>query len=156
MAQTPPTLGQQQYDGKAGRLRRPPTVIVAVILMVPVFVTWLVAGVAWLVVVARTPGDTGRIFWWILGALIFALCLFVAYMSAVGAVQAWRGHSTKMKIPAGFTVALFVIALINLFVHGRISYSPSQIVPLVVGAMAGAALVLIGSRSATAWFAQLH
>jgi hypothetical protein len=151
----PPALGQQSGIGQPGPVRRPPAVIAAVVLMLPVFVTWVIAGFGFLSAVARTEDGTGKFLLWILAVAILALCLLVALMAAVGMVHAWRGRSTMMKIPAGFTLALFCLALINLLVHRRISFHPTQVTPLVVGAMAGAAIVLINSKGATAWFAAL-
>lgn len=156
MTQLPPALSQQQYGGRGHPARRPASVVAAVLLMGPAFATWLFAGFGFLVVTARTEGDTGRILLWILAVAILALCLLLAYMTAVGAVQAWRGRSTRLTIPAGFTTALFFIAVINLIVQGKISYTASQLVPLIVGGMAGAALILLNSRGAAAWLSRLR
>jgi hypothetical protein len=136
-------------NGEAGR--RPGTIVAAAVLMIPVCVTWFVAGIAWVVVTSRMEGD-GMIFFWILAVAILAVCLLLAFISAVGAMEVWRGTSTRMKIPAGFTVGLFFIALINLLVNGRITFSPTQLTPLVVGAVAGVAIFLTHTKSATAWF----
>lgn len=139
------------FQRPAGPASRPVTVVVAIALMSPVFVTWLVAGFAWLVVTAKTEGDTGRIFLWILAIAILALCLLFALTTAVGIVEAWRGRSAKLRIPAMFTCGLFFIALINLLVHHKISFAPSQVVPLVLGATAGVSLCLLHTDSAVAW-----
>ncbi|SDN68033.1 hypothetical protein SAMN05444921_13335 [Streptomyces wuyuanensis] len=135
--------------------RRPVTIVLAAVLMVPVFATWLTAGIAWMVVTYRMEGDgLGKGLFWILAVLILLLCLFLGYMSATGAMGAWRGKDARLIIPARFTAFLFVIALINLVVNGRISYSPTQIVPLVVGALAILADSMVRSKSALAWLAQ--
>lgn len=136
-------------NGEAGR--RPGTIVAAAVLMIPVCVTWFVAGIAWVVVTSRMEGD-GMIFYWILAVAILAVCLLVAYISVAGAMEVWRGTSARMRIPAGFTVGLFFIALINLLVNRRITFSPTQLTPLVVGAVAGVAIFLTHTKSATAWF----
>lgn len=145
---------QEEQPNFTSPPRRPATVVLAVVLMAPVFVAWLVGGFVWLVVTARTEGDTGMIFLWILAIAILALCLLLAFMCGIGMIQAWRGQSQKIRIPAYFTFALFFIALLNLIIKGKISFTPSQLVPLILGAFAGIALFLLSRKSAAAWFAR--
>ncbi|MDP9849043.1 hypothetical protein [Streptosporangium lutulentum] len=133
--------------------KRPTSVVLGVVLMVPVFLAWLAAGPAWMVVTSNMEGD-GMILFWILGVAILALCLLLAFMAGAGMLQAWRGQSMKISIPAGFTLFLFFISVLNMIINGKIDFAPSQLVPLVLGACAGAALFLLNGASASAWFAR--
>lgn len=108
-----------------------------------------VFAIAWGVVVYGTGG--ALILRIPLGVAISALCALLALMGVVGAVQAWRGASPLLRLPAKFTVGLFAIAIINLLVQGRISWSPSQTVPLAVGVVAALALLLSYRPAAAAW-----
>ncbi|WP_055480614.1 hypothetical protein [Sphaerimonospora mesophila] len=146
-------MSHAQNSGVTPIDRRPLSVVLAVVLMAPVCAAWLAGGFVWLVVTARMEGD-GMIFFWILAVVILALCLLVGYMAGAGMIQAWRGQTQKIRIPAYFTLALFGIALLNLIVKGKISFEPSQLVPLVLGAMAGVALILLNRSASAAWFAR--
>ncbi|MFC7647806.1 hypothetical protein ACFQX6_50440 [Streptosporangium lutulentum] len=53
-----------------------------------------------------------------------------------------------------FTLFLFFISVLNMIINGKIDFAPSQLVPLVLGACAGAALFLLNGASASAWFAR--
>jgi hypothetical protein len=127
---------------------RPLSVTVAGLLMLPVGATWATAGIAFTVGMMR---DDGSFLAWALVIPILLLCLFLAYMSFVGAWQLYRGTSIKVLIPAYFTFAMFGLAIINLLVQGRISFSPTQILPLVVGVMAIVAHILVHRQSSMDW-----
>jgi hypothetical protein len=134
------------------RSGRPPVVVAAVLLMIPAALTWLVAGIGWLVVTSRLEGDALFLFW-ILAVFILALCLLLVAMTISGMRHAWRGWSNLLRIPAGVTAALFALALIGLIVRRSISYEPTMVTPLVVGGLAGVAMVLLTSAPAKKWFA---
>lgn len=134
------------------RPQRPPAVVAAVLLMVPAGLTWFAAAIGWLLVTWRLEGDFLFLFW-ILAVLIVALCLLVTGMTISGIRHAWRGWSGLLAIPAGFTVALFVLTLVTLIGRGRISYHPTMLTPLIVGGLAAVALVLLRTGPARKWFA---
>jgi len=121
--------------------------------MLPAAGTWLVAGIGFLVATARTEGDA-KFLLWIIASGILGISLLLVLMTLYGIRAAWRGRSTLLTVPAGFTMALFVLALINLLVRGRLDYTPTMLTPLIVGGLAGVAFVLLKSRPARAWFAQ--
>ncbi|WP_433651968.1 hypothetical protein ACQP2C_05635 [Micromonospora zamorensis] len=148
-----PTAGASGPQGPSTATRRPATVIAAILLMVPAAVTWLVAGVAFLVAMARSEED-GKIFLIVLALLILMLCLLLVAMTVGGMVLAWRlADPSGLRTPAGFTLGLFVLTLVGLLVQGKLSFQPTMVTPLVVGALSGVALVLINTRSAREWFA---
>jgi len=118
--------------------------------MAPAAVIWLIAGVGFLIATARTEGSPKSLLW-ILAIAILALCLLLVLMTLAGMRQAWQGRSTLLRIPAGFTLGLFVLALVNLLVQGRLDYKPTMTTPLVVGALAGVALILLSSGPAERW-----
>ena len=84
--------------------------------------------------------------------LVLALCLFVGYMGVRGMLEAWRGTAKRIRVPALFTLAVFFVAIINQLVRGHIEASPTRILPLVVGAMAGVAELCIRTPEAQDWF----
>ncbi len=140
-------------DSPAGdRPRRPPAVVAAVLLMVPAGLTWLAAGLGWLVVTWGLEGDFLFLFW-ILAVVILALCLLLVGLTVSGMRHAWRGWSGLLAIPAGFTAALFVLTLATLLIRHRISYHPTMLTPLIVGGLAAVAVVLLKSGPAREWFA---
>ncbi|MGW0434906.1 hypothetical protein ACWDV4_20500 [Micromonospora sp. NPDC003197] len=134
-------------------MRRPPAVVAAALLMLPGAATWLAAGIGFLVAIARTEGDA-KFLLWIIAFGILGVSLLLVLMTLHGIWAAWRGRSSLLTVPAGFTLALFVLALVNLLVQGRLNYTPTMLTPLIVGGLAGVALVLLKSRPARAWFAQ--
>jgi parallel beta-helix repeat protein len=134
------------------RVRRPPAIVAAVLLMAPVAVTWLVAGIAWMVVTSRLEGDALFLFW-ILAVFILLLCLLVTLMAVVAMATAWYGVTNAMNLPAGFTLAVFVLALVNLLVQHKIEYNPTMLTPLIVGSLAAVAAALARSAPAKKWFA---
>jgi hypothetical protein len=131
--------------------RPPPVVLAAIVLIAPATILWPVAGTAFVVSIARTE-SSAKALWWALALLVFALCLFVGYMGARGMFEAWRGVSKRIRVPAIFTLSIFFVAIVNLLVKGKIEYDPTQILPLVVGALAGLALFLTRTPDAEAWF----
>jgi hypothetical protein len=130
--------------------RRPTTIVVAVVAMVPAFAVWLVGGIAFFVASVRSKGDAAFL-GWILATVVLALCLLVAVLTVVGIRDAWVGRSARLKVPAIFTTMLFVFQLIHFFVAERPTFQLNMLVPLVVGVLAMASWVLMGGRSATAW-----
>ena len=137
-------------EGEHQGIRRPWTIRIASTAMVVVAATWTFLGVAWAVVMARTEGV--MLFRVLLAVLICALCGLLALMSGVSVIQTWRGTRPLLKIPAGFTASLFVVAVINLLIHRRIDWTPNQLIPIAVGLVAGAAIVLSSTQSAIEWF----
>ncbi|MET0495082.1 MAG: right-handed parallel beta-helix repeat-containing protein [Actinoplanes sp.] len=135
-----------------GSVRRPPQIVAAALLMIPAAVTWVVAGIAWMVVTSRLEGDALFLFW-IIALAILALCLFVAFMCVAGIRYAWRGGPKVLTIPAGFTMGLFVIAIITLIVQRKLEYKPTMLTPLIVGGLAAVALGMLNSKPADRWFA---
>lgn len=138
--------------------RRPVAVTLAVLLMLPVAGTWLVAGVAFFRAMLSVGGDA-RFLVVGIGAAVLAVCLLVVLTTALGMIVAWTGRGREgLTTPATFTFGLFVVVLVALLVQGRLGFEPTMVTPLVVGAMAGAARGLLASRPARAWFAarELH
>lgn len=149
----PPRAGPSGTPVPPATARRPITVVAAILLMVPTALTWLVAGVAFFVAMARSDGD-GKIFLIVIAVLILALCLLLVAMTVGGMVLAWRRAGTAgLRTPATFTFGLFVVALVGLLVQGKLSFQPTMVTPLVVGGLSGVALALLKSRSARDWFA---
>lgn len=142
-------VGAEVQDRTSGR---PPAVVAAVLLMIPTALTWFVAGIGWIVVTWRLEGDFLFLFW-ILAVFIVALCMLLVAMTVSGIRHAWRGWSNMLRIPAGFTAGLFVVTLVVLLAQGKLSYQPTMLTPLVVGALAGIAAGLINSRPAKKWLA---
>jgi hypothetical protein len=126
-------------------------VIAAIVLIAPATVLWPVAGAAFVVSVTRMESSAMAL-WWALATMILGLCLFIGYMGARGSYEAWRGTTKRVRIPAIFSCSMFLVAIINLLVKGKIDYDPTQILPLVVGTLAGVALVLLRTPAAEAWF----
>ncbi|MET8148622.1 hypothetical protein ACIBSW_35320 [Actinoplanes sp. NPDC049668] len=146
MTETPPVAPRRP----GVRPSRPPVVTAGLLLMLPAAVIWLVAGIAWVVVSARMEGGA---FWvWMLAVPVVALCLLVSLICFAGIRLGWRGRPHGLHVPGGFTMALFVIVIINLLVRGRIEYSPTQLTPLIVGTLAGVAVGLLRSRQSKQWF----
>ncbi|WP_433530410.1 hypothetical protein ACQPYA_30360 [Micromonospora sp. CA-263727] len=135
--------------------RRPIVVTLAVLLMLPAIVTWLIAGIAFLRAMLRAEGDgLGRILVVGIGAAVLALALLVVLLAALGSAMAWQGASAEgLTVPAAFTFGLFVVVIVTLLVQGKLSYQPTMVTPLVVGGLAGVSLALIKSPPARAWFA---
>lgn len=131
---------------------RPPAVVAAALLMVPTALTWFAAGIGWFVVTWRLEGDFLFLFW-ILAFFIVALCMLLVAMTVSGIRHAWRGWSNMLRIPGGFTAGLFLVTLVVLIAQGKLSYQPTMLTPLVVGALAGLATILINGRPAKAWLA---
>ncbi|MFD0782439.1 hypothetical protein ACFQZ8_00650 [Micromonospora azadirachtae] len=149
----PPHAGASGAPVLPTAVRRPPTVIAAIVLMVPTAVTWLVAGVAFFVAMARSDGD-GKVFLIVLALLILALRLLLVAMTVGGMVLAWRrAGAAGLQTPATFTFGLFLVALVGLLVQGKLSFQPTMVTPLVVGGLSGVALALLKSRPTTDWFA---
>jgi hypothetical protein len=136
----------------SGAPGRPPAIVAAVLLMIPAVLTWSAAGIGWTVVTWRLEGDFLFLFW-ILAVVILGLCMLLAAMTVSGMRHAWRGWSNLLRIPAGFTAALFVLALVGFVVQQKVSYQPTMVTPLVVGGLAGVSAVLLNSRPAKNWFA---
>lgn len=135
----------------------PPAVIAAVLLMVPAAVTWLVAGVAFVVAIARGGRGDAMFLVWIIAMGILGICLLMVLLTVTGIRHAWRGRSNLLTKPAGVTVALFVVALVNLLIRKRLTYHPTMLTPLVVGSLALVALALLRSKPAKAWLTRdLH
>ena len=147
---TPPPPPMAAPPPVARPRRRPPAVVAAVVLMLPVMLTWAVAGVAFSVAMLR--GEGSMILILALVIPIFALCTLLALMTLTGLFTAWSGRGTALKVPAVFTFSLFFLALINMLVRRQLSFQPTMVTPLVVGAMAGAAFALLRSAPAKAWF----
>ncbi|MGW4497967.1 hypothetical protein ACWENR_05015 [Micromonospora sp. NPDC004336] len=148
----PPHAGPSGAPAPPTAARRPITVVAAILLMVPTALTWLVAGVAFFVAMARSDGD-GKIFLIVLAVLILALCLLLVAMTVGGMVLAWRraGGTAGLRTPATFTFGLFVVTLVGLLVQGKLDFQPTMVTPLVVGGLSGVALALLKSRSAKDW-----
>jgi hypothetical protein len=131
---------------------RPPAIVAAVLLMIPVGAIWVVCAVAWGVAMARMDG--AAIFGWALGVPVCALCLLVAYMSFVAIRDAWRGTHDRLSIPAGFTFTLFALVVIRLVIGRRLEFEPTMVTPIVLGVMAGIAMALSRTPPALEWFAR--
>ncbi|GIJ79989.1 hypothetical protein SAMN05443287_11764 [Micromonospora phaseoli] len=134
--------------------RRPVVVILAVLLMVPSIVTWLIAGFAFFRAMLRSEGDgLGRFLVVCIGAGGLGIALLVVLLGSLGMLMAWVGDSAEgLAVPAGFTFGLFVVVIVVLLVQGKLSYHPTMVTPLVVGGLAGVSLALIKSPPARAWF----
>ncbi|MFG2062002.1 hypothetical protein ACGFIK_11345 [Micromonospora sp. NPDC048871] len=135
--------------------RRPFVVTLAVLLMLPSIVTWLIAGIAFFRAMLGAEGDgLGRALVVGIGAGVLAIALLVVMLGALGILMAWTGDSAQgLAVPAGFTFGLFVVVLVVLLVQGKLSFAPTMVTPLVVGGLAGVALALIKSPPARTWFA---
>lgn len=150
MTQPPQHQDAASLNRPASTVRRPPAVIAAVLLMVPVFAVWLFCAVAFWVGMARTEG--AALLRYALAIPISGLCLFVAYMSAVSIHNAWKGTVNRLQVPAGFTFFLFALAVINLVVQRKLEFEPTMITPIVLGVMAAVALRLSNTAAAREWF----
>ncbi|WP_146605808.1 hypothetical protein [Micromonospora craterilacus] len=141
--------------GSGPASRRPMVVTLAVLLMLPAVVTWLIAGIAFFLAMMRTEGDgLGKFLVVVIGAVVLALALLVVLLASLGILIAWRGDGAEgLTVPAGFTFGLFVVVIVTLLVQGKLSYQPTMVTPLVVGGLAGVSLALIKSPPARAWFA---
>ncbi|MFF0150122.1 hypothetical protein [Micromonospora sp. NPDC005203] len=149
----PPPGGPTGVPVPPATARRPAAVIAAILLMVPVAVTWLVAGIAFFVAMMRAEGD-GVFLVIILAVVVLALCLLLVFMTVLGMVFTWRRLGPEgLRVPASFTFGLFVVFLVGLLATGKLDFQPTMVTPLVVGGLAGAALVLLKSRQAKDWFA---
>ncbi|MEV2241778.1 hypothetical protein [Micromonospora sp. NPDC049891] len=135
--------------------RRPVVVTIAVLLMVPPIIIWLIAGVAFFRAMLRAEGDgLGKILVVGIGAGVLAIALLVVLLASLGILMAWTGdNAAGLAVPAGFTFGLFVVVIVTLLAQGKLSYHPTMVTPLVVGGLAGVSLVLIKSPPARAWFA---
>ncbi|MBQ1027725.1 hypothetical protein [Micromonospora sp. C95] len=135
--------------------RRPVVVTIAVLLMVPSIVIWLIAGAAFFRAMLRAEGDgLGKVLVVGIGAGVLAIALLVVLLAAMGIFMAWIGDNPAgLAVPAGFTFGLFVVVIVTLLAQGKLSYHPTMVTPLVVGGLAGVSLVLIKSPPARAWFA---
>ncbi|GAB3855300.1 hypothetical protein GCM10029963_49860 [Micromonospora andamanensis] len=135
--------------------RRPFVVTLAVLLMVPSIVIWLIAGIAFFRAMLRAEGDgLGKFLVVGIGAGVLAIALLVALLAALGILMAWTGDNPAgLAVPAGFTFGLFVVVIVTLLAQGKLSYHPTMVTPLVVGGLAGVSLGLIKSPQARAWFA---
>ncbi|MDG4762757.1 hypothetical protein O7632_01290 [Solwaraspora sp. WMMD406] len=143
----PPPAGEPARPG-----RRPLAVVFAVLLMVPAAVVWLIAGVGFVVATARSEGSFKWLLW-IVGLGILGICLLVVAMTLAGMWLAWAGDSNVLRVPAGFTVGLFVVVLVTLLAQGRLDYQPTMTTPLVIGTLAGISLVLLHTPAARRWLA---
>ncbi|NGM15746.1 hypothetical protein O3597_26695 [Verrucosispora sp. WMMA2044] len=135
--------------------RRPVVVTVAVLLMVPSIVLWLIAGFAFFRAMLRAEGDgLGKVLVVGIGAGVLAIALLVVLLAAMGIFMAWTGdNAAGLAVPAGFTFGLFVVVIVTLLAQGKLSYHPTMVTPLVVGGLAGVSLILIKTPPARAWFA---
>lgn len=136
----------------AASVRRPPAIVAAALLMLPVGVVWVVCAVAWAMAMARMDGSA--IFGWALGVPISGLCAFVAYMSFVACRDAWRGTRNMLPVPAGLVFSLFGLVLVRLLVERKIEFEPTMVTPIVLAIMAGIALGLSRTPPAQEWFAR--
>jgi hypothetical protein len=146
----PPQHQDAASPARPASRRRPPAVIAAVLLMVPVGAVWLFCAVAFSVAMARTEG--AAFFKYALAIPISGLCLFVAYMCAVSIHNAWRGTANRLQVPANFTFFLFAIVVIRLVVTRKLEFDPTMITPLVLGVAAAVALRLSSTAAAREWF----
>ena len=121
----PPRTQQAASPTRPVSRRRPPAVIAAVLLMVPVFAVWLFCAVAFTVGMAGTEG--AAVLRYALAIPISGLCLFVAFMCAVAINNAWRGTVNRLQVPAGFTFFLFAIVVVRLVVERRLEFEPTMI-----------------------------
>ncbi|MBX7270169.1 hypothetical protein KIF24_31870 [Micromonospora sp. Llam7] len=135
--------------------RRPVVVTLAILLMLPAIVIWLIAGIAFFRAMLHTEGDgLGKILVVGIGAGALAIALLVALLASLGILMAWTGDSAAgLAVPAGFTFGLFVVVIVTLLAQGKLGYHPTMVTPLVVGGLAGMSLALIKSPPARAWFA---
>ncbi|GAA0363001.1 hypothetical protein [Micromonospora gifhornensis] len=135
--------------------RRPIVVTLAVVLMVPSIVTWLIAGIAFFRAMLAAEGTgLGRVLVVGIGAGVLAIALLMVLLAALGILMAWTGDSAQgLAVPAGFTFGLFVVVIVVLLVQGKLTFEPTMVTPLVVGGLAGVALALVKSPPARAWFA---
>ncbi|MDG4794501.1 hypothetical protein [Micromonospora sp. WMMD1082] len=121
----------------------------------PSVVIWLIGGIAFFLAMLRTEGDgLGRILVVGIGAAVLALALLVVLLASLGMLMAWLGDTAEgLTAPAGLTFGLFVVVIVTLLVQGKLSYHPTMVTPLVVGALAGVSLALLKTPPARAWFA---
>ncbi|WFE22516.1 hypothetical protein O7621_03980 [Solwaraspora sp. WMMD937] len=136
----------------AGR-RRPPVVVAAVLLTIPTAALWLVAGLAFLVVTYRAEGDA-KFLLWIIAFAILGLCLLLVFMTLAGMRIVWVGGPNMLRAPAGFTAGLLLVVLGNLLLFGKVEYHPTMLIPMVVGALAGLAVILLATPPARRWLAE--
>ncbi|GIJ08384.1 hypothetical protein ACFFMR_29435 [Micromonospora andamanensis] len=134
---------------------RPVAVTLAVFLMVPAVLTWLIGGIAFFRALLNAEGDgLGKVLVVGIGAGVLAIALLVVLLAGMGILMAWTGdNASGLAVPAGFTFGLFVVVIVTLLAQGKLSYQPTMITPLVVGGLAGVSLVLVKSPPARAWFA---
>jgi len=135
----------------AGR-RRPAVVVAAVLLTIPTAALWLVAGLAFLVVTYRAEGDA-KFLLWIIAFAIFGLCLLLVFMTLAGMRIVWVGGPNMLRAPAGFTAGLLLVVLGCLLLFGKVEYHPTMLMPMVVGALAGLAVILLATPPARHWLA---
>ncbi|GIJ29634.1 hypothetical protein Vqi01_47960 [Micromonospora qiuiae] len=149
-----PIVGPPQSEPAPPR-RRPFVVTLAVLLMVPSVVTWLIAGIGFFRAMMKAEGDgLGRFLVVGIGAAVLALALLVVFLASIGVLMAWTGDNAQgLAVPAGFTFGLFVVVIVTLLMQGKLSYHPTMVTPLVVGGLAGVSLALIKSPPARTWFA---
>ncbi len=135
--------------------RRPIAVTLAILLMVPSVVIWLIAGIAFFRAMLRADGDgPGRLLVVGIGAAVLALALLVVLLTSLGMMMAWQGDgSAGLVVPAAFTFGIFVVVIVTLLVQDKLTYQPTMVTPLVVGGLAGVALALVMTPPARAWFA---
>ncbi|WP_431727991.1 hypothetical protein [Verrucosispora sp. TAA-831] len=135
---------------------RPPVVTLAVLLMVPAVVVWLVAGIAFFLAMLRTEGTgIGRLLVVGIGGAVLALALLVVFLASLGMMMAWQGDGAAgLTVPAGFTFGIFVVVIVTLLSQGKLTFQPTMVTPLVVGGLAGVSLALVCSPPARAWFAR--
>jgi hypothetical protein len=144
------TQQPQHQSAVAPTRRRPPAVIAAVLLMVPVCAVWLFCAIAFAVAMIRS-GNVGFLTWALI-IPISGLCLFVAYMCAVATHNAWSGTVNRLQVPANFTFFLFALVVVRLVVERKLEFEPTMITPIVLGVMAAIALALSKTAAAQAWF----
>jgi hypothetical protein len=131
-------------------------VTLAVLLMAPAVVVWLVAGIAFFLAMLRTEGTgIGRLLVVGIGGAVLALALLVVFLASLGMMMAWQGDGAAgLTVPAGFTFGIFVVVIVTLLTQGKLTFQPTMVTPLVVGGLAGVSLALVCSPPARAWFAR--
>ncbi|MFY1635106.1 hypothetical protein ACN27F_17840 [Solwaraspora sp. WMMB335] len=130
--------------------RRPVAVVTAVLLMLPAALLWLVGGIAFVSAIARLQGDAMFLFW-LLAVAVAGLCLLVTLMTAAGMWIAWQGGPGVLRVPAGLTFGLLLAALAVLVLLDKVAYEPTMLTPMVVGGLAGTALLLLATPPARRW-----
>ncbi|WFE25949.1 hypothetical protein O7623_21645 [Solwaraspora sp. WMMD791] len=130
--------------------RRPAVVVAAVLLAIPTAVLWLVAGVAILRVGFGAEGLAAFLMW-IIAAGIFGICLLLLLMTLGGMRVVWTGGPNMLQLPAGVTVGLVLVVPGVLLLLGRIDYNRTMVAPMIVGGLAGLALILLETPPARRW-----